>query len=354
MAKQKFFIASGLIFILLLTTGASCGASLKPAPADGGIFRSTDKGMSWAQKVLIPTVTGAPKSFTGANIVTMAVDPEDNKTVYIGTEGSGMLVTYNSGESWLSPERINRGTINAIAVDPKSKCTIYASAENKIYKSTDCSRFWENVYFDSRTDKLITTIALDAYNPAIIYAGISSGDLIKSDNAGLTWNTIKRFDDRIDKVLIDKFDSKNVYVAIKGRGIFKTTDRGSTWVDLNKDLKQYSGSFEFKNLIQDQTGRDSLFLVSKYGWLKTSDAGNTWQGIALLTPPGSAVIYSSAVNPQNNKEIFYCTATTFYYTADGGITWKTQKLPTTRLASYLLIDPVNPSVIYMGTKYVKK
>jgi len=354
MQRRKIFLTiSGLIFITLITTGAACGIKLTPPAVDGGVFRSTDKGESWLQKAIIPAPTGN-KSFAGVNIVTIVLDPQDNRTLYLGTEGEGMLVSYNGGESWFQPERMNRGTINAIAVDPKSKCTIYVGAENKIYKSIDCGRFWTNIYFDSRLDKLITNIAIDNSNPAIVYAGISSGDLIKSDNAGGTWNTIKRFEDKIVKIIIDKFDSKNVYIATQGRGIYKTTDRGSTWVDLNRDLNQYPGSFEFMNLIQDQTQRDSFLLVSKYGLLKTVDGGTSWQAMALLTPPGSAVIYGSAINPQNNKEIFYTTATTFYYTADGGITWKTKKLPTSRLANYLLIDPVNPNVIYMGTKYIKK
>ncbi len=353
-ARKKFLLASGTILIFLITAGAACGLSLKTSALDGGVFQSVDDGQNWTQKVLVPTTSGAPQSIAGVNILTLVLDPEDNRAIYLGTEGDGLFLSYNGAESWLQADGMNRGAINAVAVDPKTKCTIYAGATNLIFKSTDCSRSWVNIYVDSRSNAVVTAIAVDNYNPAIVYAGLSSGDFIKSDNFGQTWNTIQRLDNKITKILIDKFDSRIVYIATQNKGIFRTTDRGSTWGDLNKDLGKYSGSFEFMNLIQDQTSPNSLFLVSKYGWLKTSDGGSSWQPLTLLTPPGSTVIYASAVNPKNNKEIFYSTETTLYHTRDGGVTWETKKLPTSRIANYLLIDPVNTNTIYLGTRALKK
>jgi photosystem II stability/assembly factor-like uncharacterized protein len=88
--------------------------------------------------------------------------------------------------------------------------------------------------------------------------------------------------------------------------------------------------------------------VAKYGLLKTNDGGQTWQAISLITPPASTDIYSVAINPQNNLEIYYATASTFYKTVDGGQNWITRRLPTGAVATYLYVDPLEPNVIYMG------
>jgi photosystem II stability/assembly factor-like uncharacterized protein len=351
--KSKLLITGGLIFVFLITTGQACGINIKPTVVDGGVYRSSDKGDNWAQKVLIPTASGVAQ-FNNTNIVTIAIDPEDNRAIYVGTDGDGMLYSYNSGDSWVQPEKMNRGKIDSIAIDPKSKCTIYVAASNRIYKSIDCSRTFDNIYFDTRPENIIPTMAIDPLNSNIIYAGLSSGDIIRSDNSGRTWNTIKRLENPIMKIIIDKFNNRNIYIGTQGRGIFKSTDGGSKWNDVNTDLNQYPGAFELMNLVLDQTQKDSLFLFSRYGILKSADGGVTWQSIPLLTPPASANIPASAVNPKNNKEIFYATETTFYRTLDGGTTWETKKLPTTRIADLLLIDPVNPTTIFMGTKLVKK
>ncbi len=342
--RNLIIFAAGLLFL-----GQGCiQVRTGPRADDGGVFKSVNKGADWAQKVLIPTVTPQKRTIATANIVTIVADPSDNRALYAGTAENGMLFTYDGGESWFPVGVISYGRVPSVAVDPKDKCVIYAAFENKVLKTYDCSRTFETVYFESRVDKQITGIAIDSFNTAIIYAGTSSGDLIKSTDSGKSWAPIHRFENLIRKILIAPYDTRIVYVATAEKGIFKTTDAGGNWADVNKGLEQFSGAQQFRDLVFDLSSKETLILASQYGLTRTNDGGTTWQKIDLLTPPGSATIYSLAVSPKSGNEIYYATGTTFYKTENGGFRWTTRKLPTSRAATALLIDPGNPSVLYMG------
>ncbi|PKM87849.1 hypothetical protein CVU83_02450, partial [Candidatus Falkowbacteria bacterium HGW-Falkowbacteria-2] len=79
-----------------------------------------------------------------------------------------------------------------------------------------------------------------------------------------------------------------------------------------------------------------------------------WENIKLITPEKDAIINAVAVNPKNSQELFYVTNTTFFRSLDGGVTWTSKKLPTTRAGSDLLVDFNNPNIMYMGTLKIDK
>jgi photosystem II stability/assembly factor-like uncharacterized protein len=345
---KKFCFILGLCSILLLT-GAGCiqiqtGASGTAA----GVFKSVDRGTNWEQKVLIPTTTGRPQSIGGIDVLTLVFDPQDNRALYLGSKGSGLFYTYDGGESWAPSPTLSRGQVPAAAVDPQEKCTIYAGFENKVLKSSDCTRTWQIVYFETKLDKLITALAINPGNHLIVYAGTNSGDILKSNDGGVSWLAVLRTGNYIRDILVAKYNPEIVYVATEGAGIWKTTDAGKKWAELGEGIRSYSGSLEYGRLVFDESAQDSLFLASRYGILKTSDGGKTWTPINLLTAPGTTKIYGLAVNPKNGNEIYYATATTLYKTLNGGMNWMTRKLPSGRIGRVLLIDPKDPDVIYMG------
>ena len=98
------------LLILLLAVallGSACtislgsgGLSSNAAANDGGVWLSGDKGSTWKQSSLIPTISGKPQSLGGVDVSVMTADPQDSAAVYLGTDGKGLYYTYNINNGW--------------------------------------------------------------------------------------------------------------------------------------------------------------------------------------------------------------------------------------------------------------
>ena len=316
-----------------------------------------DKGEKWKAISAFPTIQGV-KNIAGVNVYSVERDPSDDDTLYIGSRGQGLYYSYNNGSSWQSVSAMNNKFIYSIAIDPKDKCNIYVTDGVHIYKSEDCTRTWKLSFTEERTNLRVTDLTIDSDNSKIIYASQLNGDVIKSVDAGNSWLVVKRFGFDIRNIISDPNTKDRVYVATRSEGLYRTDDGGKTWKDLSKDFKDYSKSKSYFRLVFNPSKKDSLFWVSEYGILKTDDAGEKWTDVKLLTSPGSVDIYSFAVNPKDEKEIYYTGTilndkdqnlrSTFYKSSDGGSNWVTRKLPSDTIPVYLSVHPKNGNVIFAG------
>lgn len=343
-------------FLVLVVSGCGINVNSKKQQQnlyDGGVFKTTDQGTTWQQKVLISTVSGAPGSFGGLNLASMTNDPSDPKAFYFGSVNNGLFYTYDGAESWTVAKPLGLRTISSVAVDAKEHCTIYVGSGNRIYKTEDCSRSWEEIYYDNETTATMDSLVVDHYDNNNIYVAISRGDIIKSYDGGQNWQTLKRFGDRIKKMLIDPSDSRIVYAVTTNKGVFRSIDGGSSWEvleNLNAILQTEKLGVDIRDflLIKEQPG--TIFLATYYGLLRSLDAGETWENIQLILPSTKATINAITVNPKNLNQIFYVTNTTFYRSNDGGQTWSTLKLPSSRAGMRLFTDPEQPNIMYLGIK----
>lgn len=357
--KSKFFVAILLTALALTLAGCSIkfnsgGGNNQANLNDGGVYRTLNKGNGWEQKVLIPTVSGRPASIGAVDVYNLVFDPSDNQALYLGSIGEGLIYTYDGAETWQRAGGLGRTVIRSVAVDPASKCVIYAAVDNKLYKSTDCNRSWTQAYFDNDPRVTVNTIVINQENSANIYIGTSRGEIIKSSDRGVSWQTIYRFTDKVMKHIISPQDNQIMFVATERRGIYFSNDAGLSWASLKENLKDYHGGTDYKDMVFSNTTPGRIFLASQYGLLRSDDNGTTWNKIELITPEQKATINALAVNPQNDDEIYYTTNTTFYRSFDGGQSWNTKKLPTSRAGWVLLADPKNPNLIYLGARKLGK
>lgn len=347
--KQSKLLVLTLLLLTVLSGCIKFKTDETPQSATGGIYKSIDQGQTWTPAMLISNAQQQRITIEPTDISHITLDPQDEKAVYIATEANGMFFSYDAAQSWNQFESLSQGFVRSIAVHPKDKCTIFASINNRILRSEDCSRTWEQVYFDTRTDAIVYTIAIDSFDPMVMYAGTGYGDVLKSQDGGLSWRTVERVNARIVQILIGP-DTRNVYVGTEYNGIYKTTDKGQSWsqivntiYDAGADPGQLTNMrFDYKN--------NELIISTLYGLIKSKDGGDTWESIPLLTAPSEVLINALAVNPENSQEIYYGTDTALYKTFDGGLNWITQQLPTASKVSTIHIDPENTSVIYLGFK----
>ncbi|MFA6321875.1 MAG: hypothetical protein WCX71_00155 [Candidatus Buchananbacteria bacterium] len=341
------------VFAAMLLSGCTLQLGGSNTPTVAGVYKSVDSGVTWQAKNLFLHSKGVGQ-ISGVNVSGLTFDPSDRKALYINSDTAGLLYSYDSADSWMKANGIGNAKIYSVAIDPKDRCTIYATYNNTIIKSSDCNRSWTETYLDARAEKLVTALAVGLDDSKIIYAGNNAGEVLKSSDAGATWQTINRVGDQIVKIMVDPFSPQTIYFATKSKGIFKAENAGLNWVNINNELKSFSGALEYKSLIFDLSQPNSLILAAKYGLLKTTDGGLNWEPIKLITPAGATDIYSVAVNPKNNQEIYYSTATTFYKSTDGGVNWVTKRLPTNTAGTAMLIDPSDPKIIYLGFSVIAK
>lgn len=320
---------------------------------DGGVFKSVNSGQEWVQKAAIPTVQGV-KSMAGTNVVSLTIDPQDHLAIYAGTRENGLFYSYDGGESWAQAKGVASGRVAAIAVDPANKCAIYVLTANRLLKSTDCNRTFQESYRDATPESFVSAIAIIAFNPNVVYLGTSKGTLLRSVDAGRSWGTVKAFQSRITDILVDPRNSSVIYVATANRGVHRSDNNGASFTDLSEGMKQYQGGVDVRHLVLDVATQGALIAATRYGLLRSTDSGTSWTPMTLVTQPGKVEILSLAINPKNSREIYYGTATTFYRSSDGGVNWSTKKLPSSRTATALLVDFKDPKTIYLGVTEIKK
>ncbi len=347
---------------------SSSSSSSSATEKDASVFLSTDRGDNWRIMTNLISTNGRTASINYINVNIMTMDPQDNLAIYLASYGSGLYYTYNIANGWNSVSTLTTGTINDVKVDPKNKCVLYASATNRLYRSNDCARTWKQVYYDSNTTINVNTIAIDQFNTNIVYIGTSRGEIIKSIDSGESWQTIQRLEEGIARLIISPLDSRLIFLATVKNRIFSFSPLSSTdsstpigenndvlidkWTDLNNVLADYNLGSSFKDFViclQDGT----MFIATDKLILRSPDNGISWESIKLIQPEKDAVINALAVNPRNSQELYYVTNTTFFRSADGGLTWTMKKLPTKRAGRELLVDFNDPSIIYLGTVKLK-
>lgn len=365
--KLKRLVLSLVFLPLLAACTITTGGSSATGAIDSSIFFSQDKGDSWQAMAYVPIVTGSPKNINDLNVNLLTMDPSDSKAVYLASFDGGLYYTYAIGKGWNFVVTLPKATINDIKVDPKSRCILYAALGNRLYRSTDCTRTWAQVYYDNNPGVNVTSLVIDHYNTQNIYIGTSRGEIIKSIDAGNSWRTIKNLNEGVAKMDMSPQDSRLLFVATVKNRIFSFNSNSQTnaadsadlaqnflvenWTDLNAVLEDFQLGASFRELMMATDG--TMFLATDKLILKSGDNGITWEEIKLLQPEKDAVINAFAINPQNPLEIYYVTNTTFFRSDDGGATWTTKKLPTTRAGRALLVDFNNPTALYLGTKKLK-
>ena len=328
--------------------------SLECTPSkDGGVFLSLNGGNSWQQKVFVSKKV----NIAVLNVLTIKIDPQNSKIIYLGSKDSGLWKSLDGGEVWYqlvdtNKALNNRANVYSISIDPKNTNNIYIGVYQDKYgrflRSRDAGRSWQEVYVTSRQAYAVFATAVDSYDPSVVYMGTAEGGFLKSLDYGSSWRVIKWFDDVITDIKINPRDTRMVYLSTLADGIFKTTDKGETWQSLKENLKDFREADKVETLIIDPQNPNILYSGSEYGLLKTLDGGQTWQKVNIIIPPQTLPILSVVVDPTNNDHIYYGAGSVVYRSLDGGKNWNLYPLPSSRQVKAITIDQSNPNIIYIG------
>ncbi len=353
---MKTNLSLGFIAIagVLLLSGAGCspfGSSTPTSTGPAGVFVSTDKAETWKQISILPGPKEA-KSLAGVSVYKLLNDPQAPNTLYWASRGNGMFYSYDAGKTWqLSPDPLSTGFIYSVAINPKDKCILYATNGLKIFQSTDCNRSWSELYREPASDRIVS-IVTDPFAPNRVYMLKSKGDILVSNDTGISWQLLKRLNEPSLSLNIDLYREGILYVSTVGSGLYRSDDGGKNWISTEKALKKFSGATQFRRFVLSPTKEGTVYWISTYGILVSEDRGTTWALFNTLNAAGTVKIYAFAVNPKNDKEMYYTgtieNRSVLYKTIDGGINWITKKLPTDQIPTTLLVHPEQDNIVYVG------
>lgn len=350
------FSKLGFMLAAVVLMGAGCFSLTTDTSIQttgpAGVFVSVDKGESWRQISTMPGVD-EPTLLSGVSVFRFADDPQDPSAVYWASRNNGFFYTYDDGNTWQqAPAPLNDGFVYSVAVHPADKCTIFATNGMRVYRSTDCNRSWEEVHHEDNLEARISTLSFNPFGGQEIFMGKINGDILSSRDGGENWTVRTRLQSRIEEIAFDSAAQGVAYVATRNDGLFRSENTGATWDDLGDRFSGFTQASSYRSMHIHPTQANTLFWISTYGILRSTDRGESWQPYELITSPGSVDIFGFAVNGQNDSEMYYTTSlggrSTFYKTADGGETWSTKKLPSGQIPGILRVHPEKGNVVYIG------
>ncbi|MFT5148585.1 MAG: photosystem II stability/assembly factor-like uncharacterized protein [Flavobacteriales bacterium] len=230
---------------------------------------------------------------------------------------------HETTSSWSS----GTGRINVVKVDPNNENIIYVGAPaGGLWRSSDNGVSW-NPLTDQLSSIGISDIAIDENNSNIIYLGTGDKDggntysigLIKSIDAGVTWQMMGPDMGTISKIAIDPYDSEKLWVAAKN-GLYVSTDSGLSW-----DVV-ISGNVS--DVVFKPNSFGSFYYVSGNNCYYTSNNGTSFSiSTGLPMASGRMII---AVTPASINIVYALSANTdysyqgLYRSTDGGMTFTLQ------------------------------
>ncbi len=287
------------------------------AAAAGGIWKSTNNGVTWRPV------------FDNQRVVSMgmlAIAPSDTMQVWAGTgepnsrntisPGGGVYKSTDGGITWKLMGLEKTQSVGRIVVHPTNPNIVYVAAlgapwnanpERGLYKTEDGGQTWQLVKFIS--DKAgVVDVALDPTNPNVVWAAswqrvrgpyfLNSGGpgsaLWKSTDAGKTWT------------------------EIKGRGFPETTKgRISIAISLSSPTVMYT-MVEADTLPNAKPDKTKPRAKSPTGLYRSADGGATW---TRTSESNTRPFYYSQVrvHPKNPDRVYW-SSTPVLVSNDGGKT----------------------------------
>ena len=325
-----------------------------------------------------------PASMSG-RVVDMDVVESDPYTMYVAGATGGLWRTTDNGVTWTSIFDAPVHSIGDVAVfQPNPKILWVGTGERAnrqsvgwgdgVYRSTDGGRTWTNTGL--RTSMHIGRIQLHPSNPDIAYvaaqgsvwgAGGERG-LYKTSDAGKTWTRILHVDDEtgVTDVAMDWQDPNVLYAATyqrrrsafgfdgggPGSALWKSTDAGATWTKLTGrglpegEYGRIGIAVYRKNpkvvVVSIEQGQrynaSTAYIQRKAGLYRSDDAGATWNFLSDWNP---RPMYASqpTIDPSDDRRVYMLNS--YSFSDDGGKTFTSPRHTTHGDDRFVWVNPTN-------------
>ncbi len=364
-------------------TGGPTGTPLYLGAANGGVFRSTDFGVTWLP---VFDALGVP------SIGALALQPGDPATVYVGTgeantaidnyDGSGLFRSRDSGANWESLGLAETRRIARVAIDPSDPRKLFVAAmgsqfstgpDRGLYRSVDGGANWTRALFVNDSTGACDVVVNPVHPETVFCAtwervrrpqyrhayGPGCG-IWRSPDHGATWSRLAGGlptpSDSVGRIALALAPSqpRTMYAQImakdgSGRGFYRSTDGGQSWI--RRDVSGFTGSFGgfgwyFGDCVVAPNNPDRVYALGVPAQ-RSTNGGSTFNSVANTLHPDQHALFLPAQRPDR---MFLGNDGGLFWSADTGVTWtQAAGLPITQFYAGA-IDPSNPLRILGGAQ----
>ncbi|MFH0733166.1 MAG: FlgD immunoglobulin-like domain containing protein [bacterium] len=289
--------------------------------SDGGIFRSSDGGLSWNHK---------NNGIATIQFYCLASHPTDRNMLIGGAQDNGNFRTLNGGATNWELSLTGDGMINFY--DYANPDIVYSSIQyGAIYKSLNGGNFNSfhgiSPNYDTGDESFWTApFFMHPVNPNVLY--VASKKLHKSTNAGITWQiTSGTFPTSINAMAQNQKFPEVMILTAGGNNyssnpvIAVSTDEGINWNSVNANIPDAPRFVP--SVKTDPNNRNTLYVV-RCGFnsgkiYKTTNLGADWINISGDLPniPHNDLI----IDPKIPGTMYAANDFGVYLTSNGGINW---------------------------------
>lgn len=347
--KIKIIFLTGCLLLV------SAGCSVFSGPAAGGIVKTVNGGTDWQFSNKVKD--NASASMQTVNVSKMEFGPSSREVIYLGSYNGGLYKSEDSAGSWA--KLLSKISVYDFEVNPIDEKIIYAAGSyngtGKVVKTTDGGASWGDVYSEASANNAVRALAINPANVNQLAIGLNSGNLVISNDGGLSWKLAKNFSDQINRVV---WQNGNIYVVLKNKGLQKSSDNGQNFNDITESLnKTYGfGSLNYsqqsiqnyRQVYVDGVSPSLIYLTTDKGLYKTTDGGANWQLTPLPVKGTDAQTRAVAVAKTSSSIVYTNVGSTIYKSLDGGQSFQTQAVSSSGYINSILIDPQLPQIAYAG------
>lgn len=325
-----------------------------------GIYKTTDGGKTWAQRLFVDDMSGiidlqhSPNNF---NVMFAASWTKDRKAWNFDGSGNNSAIykSTNAGETWEKVSSENSGFPTGVGV---GRIGLAVFDENTVYAIHD-SQFRRPDEGDSRrgdeglTKEDFKTMSVDAFlklddkklNGFLKMNGFQ--EKYKADNVKqmVRNGSVKPID--LAKYLEDA-NSLLFDTPVIGAEVYLSNDGGKNWTKTNDEYLDgiyFSYGYYFGHIYVSPANKDHIYI---YGVpiIKSKDGGKTYSSISAENV--HADHHALWINPKNPKHLINGNDGGVNITYDDGENWIKNNAPSVGQFYYINVDNEKPYNVYGG------
>ncbi|HEX5876469.1 MAG TPA: YCF48-related protein [Pyrinomonadaceae bacterium] len=326
-----------------------------------GIYRSLDRGISWA-----PVWAVEKKKATGKKAARPAPAPRRRATAVknddsvLRAQEALIAAGYHLGEPDGKAGPSTTAAVKKFQGDRHlpvtGKLDAITLAALGIGKSSGGATEAEpvNAILADAVNALVYTVDPETQEPAIL-AATNSG-LYRSKDPAKGWQKLSygSFDPRTTCISTNLKHPETIWVGTSSSGVLISRDNGKTW----RKVEGVPNDVPINVIAQDPRRPDYIYVGTKQALMMSHDGGETWRVRGGNLPFGDFT--SILINPRNGDEIFAGNAYQItevgggvYRSTDAGQTWaridpKGRRLPSQRIWA-LAFDAHDQNVLFVGS-----